>query len=178
MKRLYILRHAQALNTPVGGTDFDRALSPQGLEDSKALGMAMQKKSYAPKLALYSAAKRTTETFENLNIRGIDSIASEDIYDANADRLMDMIHDCDGEHQSLILVGHNPAVQELAMRLASEDSSLSNLQRLMQGYKPGSLSVFDCPCLHWNDIQMAENILTDFLEPLDYNAPDRPTRWM
>lgn len=178
MKRLYLLRHAQALNTPVGGTDFDRALSPQGLEDAAALGAAMAKQSYQPTAAIHSAAKRTTTTFKQLDLSGISSMASEEAYDANADKIMDMIHDCDDEHESLLIVGHNPTIQELAMRLASEDSSLSYLQRLMQGYKPGTLTVFDCPCMNWNDLQLTENILVDLLDPLDYNAPDRPTRWM
>lgn len=177
MKRLYILRHAQALNTQIGGSDFDRTLSPQGLQDAQALGKLMHDKEYTPTYSLYSAAKRTNETFKALDLDTI-SKANDELYEAGAGAVMDIIHDFDDKYDSALLVGHNPTVQELAMRLASEESPFSHLQRLMQGYKPGTLCVFDCPCMYWNDLQLAENILTDLLDPMDYNAPSRPTRWM
>ncbi|MFP4313777.1 MAG: SixA phosphatase family protein [Alphaproteobacteria bacterium] len=178
MKRLYILRHAQALSTPVGGSDFDRPLAPQGLEDAKALGRKMAKHDYKPDICLYSPALRTTQTLENLELSCKSVSAVEDMYDANAQRLLDLINNSEDDYASLLLVGHNPAIHELAMRLAGEESAASPMQRMMQGYKPGSLSVFDCPCAVWNDVEYGGNILSDFLEPLDYNAPERPTRWM
>ena len=179
MKRLYLLRHAQALSTPVGGKDFDRALSPQGTEDTKALGALMEEKSYAPDVSLYSPALRTFETFQNLHLKNTASEAIEEIYDANAEGLLDVIYGCDDGVDSLLIVGHNPTIHELTIRLSSEESSQTLFRRLMsEGYKPGSLSVLDCPCVHWNDIQLGENTLIDLQEPLDYNAPNRPTRWM
>lgn len=178
MKRLYILRHAQALNTPVGGKDFDRNLSSQGHDDAQALGKIIREKSYAPSLVLYSAAMRTFQTYDGLQLGKTQSHSNADLYDANAEYVIDIIHDLDDDYNSLMLIGHNPTIHELCMRLASEDSPPSFMQRLMQNYKPGTLSVFDCPCIFWNDLQLGENTLIDFQEPMDYNAADRPTRWM
>lgn len=179
MKRLYLLRHAQALSTPVGGKDFDRSLSPQGIDDSKALGKLMARKSYIPDKALYSPALRTFETFHNLHLNNTESVAIEHIYEASSEELLDLISECDETADSLLIVGHNPTIHELVTRLSSEKSKDEYLDRLMRGgYKPGTLSILDCPCDKWGNMKLGENILIDLQEPLNYNAPDRPTRWM
>lgn len=178
MKKLYILRHAKAAS-PENGQDFDRPLSPQGIEDAAALGQLMTKQSYIPDIALCSTAKRTRETLDALGLPATTKAShSEKIYDASTGDLLEMIQSADDTAQSILLVGHNPAIHELALRLSSEDSGLSLLQRLLQGYSPGTLSVLDVPCKCWNDIQMGQNFLINLLAPIDYNSPNRPTRWM
>ncbi len=178
MKRLYILRHAKAAS-PENTQDFDRPLATQGQEDAAALGKLIAKQSYMPGTVLCSTAKRTRETLEALALPASTKIEYlEKIYDAAASDLLEMIQSTDDSAQSILLVGHNPAIHELALRLASEDSGLSLLQRLLQGYSPATLSVLDVPCKCWNDIQLGENFLINLLAPLDYNSPDRPTRWM
>jgi phosphohistidine phosphatase len=178
MKRLYILRHAKAA-TPDNVQDFDRPLAPQGLEDAAALGKLMMKQSYTPDAVLCSTAKRTRETLEALGLPASTKVEyPEKIYDASAGDLLEMIQNTDDSAESILLIGHNPAIHELALRLSSEDSGLSLLQRLLQGYSPATLSILDVPCKCWNDIQLGENFLINLLAPIDYNSPDRPTRWM
>ena len=178
MKRLYILRHAKAAS-PENTRDFDRPLAEQGLEDAAALGQLMTKQSYTPDAALCSTAKRTCETLDALGLPSSTKTAyHEKMYDASAGDLLDMIQNTDDTAQSILLIGHNPAIHELALRLASEESGLSLLQRLLKGYNPATLSILDVPCKCWNDIQLGENFLINLLAPLDYNAPERPTRWM
>jgi phosphohistidine phosphatase len=178
MKRLYILRHAKAA-APDNVQDFERPLAPQGLEDAAALGKVMVKQSYLPDTVFCSTAIRTRETLDALGLPATANITHiEKIYDATAGDLLKMIQNTDDSAQSILLVGHNPAIHELALRLSSEESGLSLLQRLLQGYSPATLSVLDVPCKCWNDIQLGENFLINLLTPLDYNAPNRPTRWM
>lgn len=178
MKRLYILRHAKAA-APENTQDFDRPLAPQGVEDACALGKMMVKQSYIPAAAFCSAAKRTRETLEVLKLPDTTTATFHDnMYDASAGDLLEIIQNADDKTESILLVGHNPAIHELALRLSSEDSGLSHLQRLLQGYSPATLSVLDIPCKCWNDIQLGQNFLINLLTPFDYNAPDRPTRWM
>ncbi|MAE52400.1 MAG: phosphoglycerate mutase [Micavibrio sp.] len=178
MKKLYILRHAKAA-TPEHVRDFDRPLAKQGLDDAARLGAVITERGYIPDLVLCSPARRTRETLDTLNLPDQTSIQFiEKIYDATAGDILNMIQDTDDKMDAIMLVGHNPAIHELALRLSSEDSGLSYLQRLLQGYSPATLSVIDIPCTCWNDIQLGQNYLVDLQTPLDYNAPDRPTRWM
>lgn len=177
MKRLYLLRHAQALSTSASG-DEGRELSPKGHEDSSALGKAIQKKNYIPDYTLCSPAIRTRQTFDNLEL-AVDHLGfNKDIYSAGFLELLHTVQDLDDRNQSALIVGHNPTIYELAMRLCDEnESGQSVIQRLGQGYKPGTLTVFNCPCQVWNDIQIGENMLIDLIDPQDYNAPQTPARW-
>ena len=65
-RTLFLLRHAQALSTPAGGQDFDRKLSPKGIEDAQALGRHLKSKGYKPDFILCSSAQRTRQTCENI----------------------------------------------------------------------------------------------------------------
>lgn len=179
MKRLYILRHANAAS-PAATADIDRPLENSGLADANALGQVMRNKSYLPAQIFCSPALRTRQTMEGLALDSSHSPSRiiEPLYDATAAQMLELIHDCEDSIKSLLVIGHNPAIHELVMRLSAEDSPLTLLKRLMHGYRPATLSVLDCPCQCWNDLQLGENMLADFLEPLDYNAPSRPTRWM
>jgi len=118
MKRLYILRHAKAAS-PENTQDFDRPLAQQGLEDAAALGKLIAKQSYMPDNVLCSTAKRTRETLDAFALPASTKIAHhEKMYDASAADLLEIIQSTDDSAQSILLVGHNPAIHELALRLA------------------------------------------------------------
>ncbi len=179
MKTLMILRHAQALSTPVGGTDKTRTLSPQGKADARALGKTMAQQDMVPGLVLCSPATRTRETLDCVleSIEGVKSEFPEGFYNANADTYLHGVHACDDSVETLLLVGHNPGVQELATRLVNEDSP-ALLSRLAGGYAPATLSVLECDVESWEEIQFYQNRLMVILESTEYNGPERPTRWM
>ncbi len=177
MKRLFLLRHAQTL--PASGlSDIDRKLTPNGQADARALGSAMKAKGYQPDFIYCSPARRTKETLslllESLEERTVESPNS--IYHGTRGDLFHLIQNASKDVQNLLLVGHNPVIHELAATLAKEDSP-ALMNRLAGGYAPGTLGVLDCSCASWSEIQAGANPLTDFMEPLDYNAPSTPARW-
>lgn len=179
MKRLYLLRHAKAQNVS-GIEDNARPLSSEGEEDAFQLGAFMRKKDYTPDLILCSSALRTQQTYDHLSKGFKISLNKSDqpgLYNAGAEDILDCIHESDDQQRAILILGHNPGIHELALRLCDiENTPL--LDRLMGGYAAASLTVFDCPVQVWNDLQLGENKLVDLQSPLDYNAPDRPTRWM
>ena len=81
------------------------------------------------------------------------------------------------DHNNILMVAHNPSIYELVILLAAQGHE-SVMQRLSGGYQPATLSVIECKCEKWADIQPAENELVSLIDPMDYNAPARPTRWM
>ncbi|MEM7650867.1 MAG: histidine phosphatase family protein [Pseudomonadota bacterium] len=178
MKRLLVLRHAQALPAE-GGNDIDRALSPKGLSDALALGETIKKRGYVPDRVLCSAAKRTQQTCEEL-IKGLDTDIHTEftnaIYSARIAELMQMVQETDDKVQSLLVIGHNPTIYELAVKLSIQGHETS-MNHLMQGYPPASLSIIEADIEHWGDIKAENCKLLDLLDPLDYNAPAAPTRW-
>ena len=177
-KRLFLLRHASTA-TQSGGSDIDRVLSPKGQEDAAALGKAMQEKGYVPDIILCSPAPRTRQTFDAVrkSVNMPDAHFLEILYSGSAGDYLHEIQQIDEAHQSILLIAHNPSIYELAVLLAAQSDDTVT-QRLGLGYQAGALSVLHCPCKKWTDIQPGENELAALLDPMDYNAPARPTRWM
>lgn len=176
MKTLYLLRHCIALTSSASG-DEARALAPKGEEDAAALGKVMAQKGYIPSFALCSPSKRTRQTLIGMGGKAISNILYPDIlYNGTAGDLLAEIQKIPAEVEKLLVLAHNPGVHALAGMLAGAGSS-SHIRRLMQGYNPGTLSVLSCPCENWADLQPDANVLENYLDPLDYNAPARPTRW-
>lgn len=177
MKRLYLLRHAKTLPLEGFSQDFDRKLAPQGQSDAHALGALMTRKSYIPDLAYHSAAIRTSQTYAGLTLDGVrKTVALDSLYDAGAGDIFSQIQDSDDKFESILVVGHNPAIHEITLRLCEESDGL--FDRLIQGYQPGTLSVLDCPVQVWNDLQLGENMLIDLQEPTDYNGEASPRSFM
>lgn len=181
MKRLYLLRHAQTMPGSPGGGDIDRALTPQGREDAAALGRDMARRGFMPDTILCSEARRTRETLEELAQNfgaALPSPAfSRAIYEAGRGELLAMIQSAPEEAGAILLIGHNPAIYELAALLGHHAEGSAG-GRLAQGYPPGTLTVFEIPAAHWADLDPGAVRLVLLAGPIDYNAPERPTRWM
>ncbi len=179
MKRLLLLRHAQALPAN-GGQDFDRALSPKGLEDAAALGRTLIQRGLLPDYILCSSARRTQQTCKEALLKTdehkIHSSFTKDIYNASRGALFHLIQSLDHNPETVMLVGHNPAIYELAAMLATSGND-TVLARLGNGYQPASLSVIEAQIDNWAALDPDKCQIVDLLDPLDYNAPARPTRW-
>ena len=177
-KRLFLLRHAIALNDMADG-DKGRALAPKGKEDAIALGKLMKHKSFTPDIILCSSARRTQETMEgvqqSLNTEKVEML--DILYSGSTGDYLHEIQKVDDAYNDILVIAHNPSIYDL-VRLLGAQGTDSVMQRLTEGYQPATLSVINCVCEKWADIQPAENELELITDPMDYNAPSRPTRWM
>ena len=131
--RLMLFRHAKS-SRPYGIADHDRPLSKSGRRASKQMGKYMAEERLTPDQAIVSTASRTQETWylARLGFKG-DIVCRSDkrAYDASADTLLEVIRETPNEVRNLIVVGHNPGLWDLALRLISDAKSreLSRLQR-------------------------------------------------
>ena len=171
MKRLFLLRHAEA---PGGGnTDIDRTLTNTGKGQAQALGALMADKGYQPDFVLCSAAVRTRQTFEGVK-SGFDDLPvhyDEAIYHASTGDLLNMIQKTTAEKNALMIIGHNPTIYQLAVMLAKDDNS-SAMNALTMGYPPGSLTVLGCDLKSWAEIQPGENLMLNLHHTAQYFVPD------
>ena len=130
MRYLTIVRHAKAAAPVTGQDDFDRPLTPRGRAQAEALRVwALDHRAlgaYGPTTALVSAAARTRETYA-VAFAGtpfVDAVeTSELIYnghrDVRAEDLVAELASIDPVTESLLVVGHNPTVFELAYSLSA-----------------------------------------------------------
>lgn len=123
MRELILLRHAHAESADYGQHDLDRALSRQGLAEAEAAGYWLKSHGLLPDRVLCSHARRTRETLEQvMQITGfVEQRQEPRIYEATPGTLMD-VADEHRECGRLMLVGHNPGLEQLVALLSSGQS--------------------------------------------------------
>lgn len=124
MRELILLRHAHALPAAPGQADLDRPLSTEGLAEAEAAGHWLAQHRLVPDCVLCSPSRRTRETLEAvLGVIGyVDQRIEPAIYEATPGTLI-ALADGHAQAERLLLVGHNPGLEQLAALLHSGQSS-------------------------------------------------------
>lgn len=176
MRQLLLLRHAKSSWDDRGLSDHARPLNPRGRLAAAAMRAAMARLGLTPDLVLVSTARRTLETARALEpwdetplIDPLDSL-----YLASAPTLLQILQDTRETVRSVLLVGHNPGLHELAMLLvgaAAMDGGNADLRRLADGYPSGALAEFTLPG-SWHALSGGGARLVRFLCPRDLPDAD------
>jgi phosphohistidine phosphatase len=163
MKRLYLLRHAKSDWADPDRVDADRPLSPRGRRAAPALGRYMRREGLIPAFALSSTARRAEETWELLAPALKAEVrleTSHKLYLASPARLLKTVQGVTDKSESVVIVGHNPGLQALALELVGSGG-------LATKFPTGGLAVFDFPVEHWADIGAGMGKLYRFVVPRD-----------
>ena len=145
MDRLILLRHGEAVRDSQSGEDFDRALAPKGAKEAAATGHVLADLGLVPDLALASGALRTRETwvavaphFPQARVR-----FDDDLYLAEAGTIRRIAETAGAGCSGLMVVGHNPGLQELALALLIEGGGASSaIEKMRLGFPTGAAAVF------------------------------------
>jgi phosphohistidine phosphatase len=167
MRRLMLLRHAKSDWAKPGLRDHDRPLNPRGREAAPKMGAYMVRHALLPDLIVASTAKRVTETLDHLlpAFERPPKIVSEPrVYDAGANALFGIIKEAPRAAHSLLLVGHNPGMGELAaLLIASGD--VEARQRLIEKFPTAALAVIDFAFDDWAKLHPRAGRLDRFVVP-------------
>lgn len=166
MKHLFILRHGEAANPTRGQSDRDRSLTSYGVQSMEALGRRLRDLDLLPDLILVSSARRTQMTASAVaGAAYAGTLQIEDnLYNADPHQIIEAIHLSDDRHDALMVVAHNPGIHQTALSLAGQgDPEL--MARLAHDYRPGTLTIVECPVLNWRDVSWRANRLIDLIVP-------------
>lgn len=119
MKRLILMRHAKSDWNHPGLTDHDRPLNKRGRAAAPAMGAWLTAQGFAPDLALVSSAERAQETFR-LSTLTCPHQTESALYNANAGAILKVIQRADEAANTVIVIAHQPGMQEAANRLLPE----------------------------------------------------------
>lgn len=122
--RLLLLRHAKSSWDDPELPDHDRPLAPRGRRAAKLIRGHLREKRIPISLVLCSSARRTRETVELVGPEGELKI-EEELYSASSDRLLGRLRALSDDLETVMLVGHNPAIQELTAGLARDAGDLA-----------------------------------------------------
>ena len=167
MKTLYILRHGKAERDSDSGEDFDRSLAKRGWRDAEAVGREMRSRGLEPDAVLSSPARRAAETVEALaNGYGkLQPAFDPEIYNAPASRLLEIVKGADAAARRLLIVGHNPGFEDLAMLL--DDGEGDYADRIADGLPTAGLVVLDLDVDRWNEVGNGAGRIAAVIVPKD-----------
>ena len=142
MRELILLRHAEAMQLAVDGSDRERPLSLRGEQEARAAGAWLREQDIVPDLVLSSPARRAQMTVE----RALDALGGgtprylPGIFNATPGDLLALLGDNAAAARRVLLVGHNPGLEQLLALL------LSGRSGQVRGMPPGSIA-----CVEWPD---------------------------
>lgn len=168
-RTLLLLRHAKSSWDDPSLADFDRPLAGRGREAAPRLGAEMARRGWPPDLAIVSPALRTRQTWDLAAAalpRRPDVTFDRAIYEAPATRILDAIRAVPDRVSTLLVVGHNPGLEELAALLTGPDSEPDALARMQEKFPTGALArlTFDG---RWPGLARGTAMLQDFATPRD-----------
>ncbi|MGW0767495.1 SixA phosphatase family protein [Streptomyces sp. NPDC002676] len=166
LRRLVVLRHAKSA-WPEGVEDHRRPLAARGLRDAPAAGRALAEADCLPDLALCSPAVRARRTWELASAQwGTPPEVRYDrrLYGADADELLQVVRETPAEVETLLVVGHNPGLEELVLELAG-DGLDDALDRLRVKFPTSGIAVLSWRGTGWPALAPGVALLTSFTVP-------------
>lgn len=133
-RELWLLRHGKAEQND-NIEDFDRALKKRGKQAVQRMGEWLQQQQLIPDLVISSPAKRAITTA----VRVLEAMDAPDdltitedkrVYAEGFERLKTVLAECPKEAQRVLLVGHNPELEDLLLHLVRVDN-LPNSNKLL-----------------------------------------------
>jgi phosphohistidine phosphatase len=167
MKRVYLLRHAKSSWKDDSLPDRDRPLAGRGRRAAKAMARHLETEGIRPDLLLCSSARRTRETLELVKGAwgdGVETKVDEALYGASESELLVHLKALPEEVGSVMLIGHNPGLEDLALALASDGAGLA---RMSEKYPTAALATIDLPANRWGTVRRRSGELVGFVRPKD-----------
>ena len=169
-KKLTLMRHAKSSWADYSQSDMDRPLSPRGKKDAPKMGRYLYENDLHPDLVFCSPAQRTRETLARLQTAFGGSLNvrfDKSIYSAGMGHgLISLLHSLKADFDHVMIVGHNPAMQELALSLinwAARDEDTH--QRLRNKFSTGSVISMEFDSGDWTSAALGAGTFTHFMAP-------------
>ncbi|HYJ83832.1 MAG TPA: histidine phosphatase family protein [Allosphingosinicella sp.] len=168
MKTLTLLRHAKSdWDDPVS-RDFDRPLNPRGRKAARAVAREMKARGLAFDLVLASPARRVIETLEEVEpvYGALRPDYDRRLYLASTATLLEIVRAAPDPVGRLLLVGHNPGLEELALALSSRDEAGLRGEVEVK-YPTGTLAEIELPAQRWAEVAGRSGRIVRFIRPRD-----------
>lgn len=146
MRKLILMRHAEAEAKAASGDDFDRALAERGYSDAVIMGRVLAGAGLTPGLTLVSAAERTRQTWAGLAETFTDTPVRFDpkLYNASSHVIRDAVERVADEAETILVVGHNPGIPVAMLELMIDGAEpASTIDKARTSFPTASAVVFE-----------------------------------
>jgi phosphohistidine phosphatase len=167
--RVWLLRHAKSSWRDESLPDIERPLAPRGEEAATRIARYVAAEGIRPQLVLCSPAVRARSTLEAVlaSLGGPETRVEPDLYTFDAGPLVERLRAVPDTIGSVMLVGHNPAMQSLAVWLARAGDRLGEL---VAKFPTGALAELEVDATSWAAIGPGGAVLTRFVPPRELSG--------
>jgi len=175
MRQLLLLRHAKSSWDDPGLSDHARPLNARGRRAAAAMSGAMRELGLQPDLVLVSSSRRTLQTLEALTPFDDNALIEpmDTLYLAPVSLLLEAVRKVPETVRSVLMIGHNPGLHELALELAGDAATAGGggqasvaAARLAEGFPTAALAEFTIAA-PWRAVAAGGGRLVRFLLPRD-----------
>lgn len=170
MKTLALFRHAKSDWADPRARDFDRPLNERGLRGATLMGQHIKGTGRNFDRIVASPAVRVSDTIENASKAWGHSFRVEwdrRIYLASSATLMDLLRDLEGDPAAVLMVGHNPGLEDLIFDLVPDDGSSPLRDVVEEKFPTATYAVLELDIDSWDDIDDGCARLTELVRPRD-----------
>ncbi|MBR0552944.1 SixA phosphatase family protein [Stakelama marina] len=172
MKTLILLRHAKSgWDDPVA-RDFDRPLNPKGERAATTMGRHLRNLGLRFDQIVASPALRVSQTLDHFAEgygRSSPTMTDRRVYLASCATLIDIVRELDDNLARVLIVGHNPGLEELALAL-SEIGKSEARAAIEEKFPTASVAELRFDVDHWADVAPATGHIETFVRPRDLDA--------
>ena len=168
MKNIGLLRHAKSSRDDPHLADIDRPLTPRGERGAELMGAEFRKRDATFDLVLASPARRVIETirsFEKGYGETLEPTYEPVLYENSATTLLNMLVDIGDAAERILLVGHNPSLQNLGTMLANPQDALH--AELAEHFPTAAAVLLELPINQWSDLGTGAGRIVWLVKPGD-----------
>jgi phosphohistidine phosphatase len=180
LKKLALFRHAKSDWSDARARDFDRPLNLRGQRGALAMGEYIRDGGHRFDRMIASPAVRVAETIETASKAWGRSFAVEwdrRIYLASSATLMDLLRELEGDPETVLMVGHNPGLEDLIFDLVPDDGTSPLRDIVEQKFPTAAFAVMELSIDRWADLEERCGRLVELKRPRDLDpalGPELP----
>lgn len=178
MKTLGLFRHAKSDWNDARLRDFDRPLNKRGRTGAALMGLHIRDQGPVWERIIASPAVRVTQTIDLAgDAAGQTPKVNWDrrIYLASSPTLMDLLREVEGDPASILMVGHNPGLEDLIFDLVPDDGTSPLRDEVEEKFPTATYAVLELAIDHWHDIDDGCARLVHLKRPRDLDASLGPS---
>lgn len=170
MKILGLYRHAKSDWHDARARDFDRPLNKRGRKGAELMGQHIADHGIDWERIIASPAVRVAETIERGakdHARMAPVIWDRRIYLASSATLLDLLHEQEGDPATILMIGHNPGLEDLIFDLVPDDGSSPLRDIVEEKFPTAAFAVLELDADSWADVHEGSARLVHLTRPRD-----------
>ena len=173
MKKLALFRHAKSDWHDAKVRDFDRPLNGRGRKGAKVMGRHILKYGQRWDRIIASPAVRSAETIE-IASQGASGLLpinwDRRVYLASSATLLDVLREQDASLGAILLVGHNPGLEDVIFDLVPDDGSNPLRDAVEEKFPTATFAVLELDIDDWADLTEGTARFVHLTRPRDLDA--------